>query len=160
MSRLKGLRRHLRRTLSVVREEATEERRTGVLGGFGVFGCLGSTDTVEWSERAIRNALLPDAQLLDDRPIPLDLGGFEVVEKPTSLTNHLQKPATRVVISGVNLEVLRQVLDLLRKESDLDLRRTRVRLVQSVLIDDAPLLILGQRHVRLPFCLTPWNRGS
>src|SRR5262245_60196562 len=76
-------------------------------------------------------ALLPEAKFLDDGAIALDLGGFQIVEQSAPLAHHLEESAARVVVSGVNLEMLGEVADLLREESDLHLRRARVRLVQA-----------------------------
>src|SRR5262245_590887 len=63
-------------------------------------------------------ALLPEAKFLDDGAIALDLGGFQIVEQSAPLAHHLEESAARVMVSGVNLEMLGEVADLLREESD------------------------------------------
>jgi hypothetical protein len=66
--------------------------------------------------------------------VSFDVNLLEVSEKTSSLTNHHKKTASAVVILLVDLEVLGKVIDPLCKKSDLNLGRTCVALVKSVLL--------------------------
>ena len=54
-----------------------------------------------------------DVQACSDRSVALDVLFPEVVQKASALTDHLQKPAARVMVLCVELEVLVQVVDAL-----------------------------------------------
>ena len=86
--------------------------------------------------------LLSEVQLFDDRAVTLDIGLLQVAEKVSSVTDHLQKAATAVVILVISLEVLGQILDSVSQKRDLYLRRTCVAFVSLVLFDDSCLFCL------------------
>src|SRR5882672_9195613 len=96
--------------------------------------------------------LFAEPQLLDHHPVALDVGGLEIVEQPTTLTDHAEQAATAVVVALVDLEMLRQVLDAFGQERDLDFRRPRIGLVGPEMINDFALLLRRQRHRWSP----PW----
>src|ERR1035438_3971467 len=85
-------------------------------------------------------SLAADAERGDDRAVSLDIVLPHVVEQTTTATDELHQPTPGVMITLVNLEVLGQVRDAGGEQRDLDLGRTRVRLVKSVLGDDGLLL--------------------
>src|SRR3546814_4523492 len=60
-------------------------------------------------------------------------------EQPPAATDHLQQAASGVVVLLVRRQVLVEVVDALGEKRDLDLGRTRVRLVQAVLGDELRL---------------------
>ena len=85
--------------------------------------------------------LLSEVQLFDDRAVTLDVGLLQVAKKVSSVTNHLQKSAAAVVILVVSLEVLGQIVDSVSQKRDLNLGRTCVALVGSVLLDNCLLFV-------------------
>src|SRR5260221_8495624 len=91
-------------------------------------------------------SLFAEPQLLDNHPVPLDVGGLQIVEQPTPLTDHAEQAATAVMVALVHLEMLRQVLDAFGQERDLNLRGPRIRLVGPEVIDDFALPLRCQRH--------------
>ncbi|BFO15837.1 hypothetical protein SHKM778_22250 [Streptomyces sp. KM77-8] len=62
-----------------------------------------------------------DAQAVDQRTEALDVLLGEVLQQPTALTDQDEQTTTGVVVVLVALEVLRQVGDPTRQQSDLDL---------------------------------------
>src|SRR5579875_688441 len=99
-----------------------------------------------WS---LPRGLAAQAETLDDRPVPVDVGLGQVVEQPAALADEQQQAAAAVVIVLVRLEVLGEVRDAARQQRDLHLRRAGVALGGAVLGDDLLLDILGERHGRL-----------
>src|SRR5215469_7581218 len=80
------------------------------------------------------HSLPPDAQLGDERPIAPNVASHQVVQQPATLANQQQQTATRVMVLPVGLQVLREQLDALGEDGDLDLGRTRVGAVEAVLL--------------------------
>src|SRR5690606_32287732 len=78
---------------------------------------------------------------------------LEVVEQAAPEPDHLEQPATRVVILRVGLQVLGEVRDPLRQQGDLDLGGTGVALVLAV-AGDGVLLAYGRNgHVPTSSCV-------
>ena len=92
--------------------------------------------------------LLADTEAGDDGTVALDVGFGEVIEQALSLTDHLQKAASGVVVVLVLLEMLGKVVDSLGENSDLDFGRTCVALVESVLLDNGFFFCF--QHVKTP----------
>lgn len=92
--------------------------------------------------QAVTEALLTQTELLDDRTVTSDIGLLEVCEKVSSVTDHLEKAATAVVILVVRLHVFGQIVDAVGQECNLNLGRTGVSLVHCVLLDDSLLCVL------------------
>src|SRR5204863_9463255 len=92
------------------------------------------------------NGLTPQAEILDDLAIAVDLGGLEIVQQSSTLTHHAQQSAPGRVVPLVELEVLGKVVNLLSQKRDLHFRRSRVAFVRLELADDPLLLLLGERH--------------
>ena len=63
--------------------------------------------------------LFANAESFDQTGVSLGILAFEVVEEASSPTDEHEKPAARVVILGVDLEVLGQVADTLAQDRDL-----------------------------------------
>ena len=99
--------------------------------------------------------LLSDAELFDDCAVTLNIHLHQVVQKVSSVTNHLEKTATAVVILVVHLEMLCEVVDAVCEKRDLNLRRSCVTLVGLVLVDNCLLCVL--KHVFSPFFFI-WQR--
>ena len=66
--------------------------------------------------------LLADAKSLNEIRVSLGALTLKVVEEAPPLTDEHQEPSARVVIFGVNLEVLGQVADALAEDRDLHFR--------------------------------------
>ena len=88
----------------------------------------------------IRKKLLSDAKLLDQRTILVKIRLLEIIQKASSLTDHLQKAAGAVVVLRVLLDVVGQFTDALRQDGDLNFRLAGVALKAAVLVDDGCLL--------------------
>src|SRR5690606_34609043 len=93
------------------------------------------------------------AEALDERAVAGDVDVLEVAEEATALTDEQQQATTGVVVVLVRLEVLREVLDALRQERDLDLGGTGVARVRGVLVDDRLLDVCVQSHRAAPLPL-------
>ena len=76
-----------------------------------------------------------DAELVDDDAVPLRCSGPEVLEKTTALADEHQEPAPRVMLLAVLLEMVRQAVDPLGEERDLDFGRACIALMSSELLD-------------------------
>src|SRR6187431_1515577 len=96
--------------------------------------------------------LLTDTEPADQLRIPFRVLALQVVEKPAALADELEKPAARVVVLCVNLEMLGQVTDAFTEERDLHLGRAGIAVVGLVRADDPGLTIFAQHcgflHVR------------
>lgn len=79
------------------------------------------------------------AEPLNQGLIPTWIVPAQVIEKPPSLTHDLEKATSGVVVLLVLLEVLRQFVDPLGKERNLDLRRAGVATVGPETVDDRSL---------------------
>ena len=83
--------------------------------------------------------LLSQSQLADDRTVTLDVSLLQIVQKVSSVTDHLLKTAAAVEVLLVDFQVLGQVSDAAGEDRDLNLGRTGVSLVGCVLLDEAEL---------------------
>src|SRR5262249_51971079 len=79
---------------------------------------------------ARRVVLSAEAELGDDGPVALDVGGTHVVEHPAPATDQHEQAAPAVVVLLVDLEVFGEVVDALGEEGDLHLGRPGVGLVE------------------------------
>jgi hypothetical protein len=71
--------------------------------------------------------LSPEAQLLDQGSVALEIVLLEIVEEPAPPADELEQAPTRVVVLRVGAQVLRQVVDPAREERDLDRLRAARR---------------------------------
>ena len=77
--------------------------------------------------------LAPEAELLDQRAVALEILALEIVQQATAPSNELEQAAPRIVILRVGPQVLGELVDPSREERDLDRRRTRVPIAPAVL---------------------------
>lgn len=100
--------------------------------------------------------LLSQTQLADNGTVALDVSLLQVVQKISSVTDHLLQTAAAVEVLLVGSEVLGQVCDAVRQDRNLNLRRTGVSLVGGVLLDDAELFFFlhGIFHLSLYLAYT------
>lgn len=77
--------------------------------------------------------LVPEAELLDERPVRGQIASLEVREQPAAGSDHLQKPAAAVMILRMGAEMVCKRVDTLGKQRHLYLGRARIGLVGLVL---------------------------
>ena len=63
----------------------------------------------------------PEAELGDDRPVPVDVSPLQIVQKAAPLADQLEQPAPRVVIMGMRFQMVGEVIDPFAEDCDLDL---------------------------------------
>ena len=87
--------------------------------------------------------LLTQTQLSDQGTVTVDVLLLQIGQQITAAADHLEQAAAAVVVMLVGLEVLGQVVDTSGQQSNLDLRRTGVTLVDGCLGDDGLLIDSG-----------------
>src|SRR5262245_7072739 len=97
--------------------------------------------------RGFASSLAPEAELLDQRAVGLEVLALEVVQEPAAPAHELEQAAARVVVLRVRAEMLGELVDPLRQQRNLHLRRPRVGVVLAVLADDVVLGFLGEGHM-------------
>ena len=93
--------------------------------------------------RFLETPLLANAKRLDQRPVALDVLLLQVVEQAPPLADEHQQTTTRVMVLGMDPEVLREIGDAFRQEGNLNLRRSCVGLAAGELLDDFCFLDYG-----------------
>ena len=91
--------------------------------------------------------LLPDAQPLDQTSISLVIVFPEIIEKPSPLTYQLEETPAGVVILDVDLEVLREMIDALAQQGNLNFRRARIGLMEFEMVNNFFSLGLSNPHL-------------
>src|SRR5688500_9396627 len=77
--------------------------------------------------------------------IPVQRG--QILEQSRPCANHPQQSASRCVVLFVQLEVLGQLGDAFREQSDLDFGGTRVLIVLTIVCDHPLLTFRRHRHL-------------
>ena len=90
--------------------------------------------------------LAAQAQGGDQSAVAPIIDRFQVIQKTTALRNHFQQAAAAVIILLMGLEVLGQVGDPLRQDSDLDFCAARIARGAGVGVDEFGLTFRGNRH--------------
>src|SRR5438445_7556937 len=91
-------------------------------------------------------SLPPEAELLDQGAVALEIVPLEIVEQSPPSADELEQPAARIVILRVRSQMPRQLVDASCEERDLHLRRPGIGPVPAVLVDDLQLRFLGEGH--------------
>ena len=92
----------------------------------------------------ISSSLLAQIERVDQLAVGVKIGALQVVKELAAARNHAEQAAAAVMILGVDLEVIREVIDAGRKKGHLDLGRASVAFGALELGND---LRLGQfRH--------------
>lgn len=90
--------------------------------------------------------LAAQAEVGDQRAVPAQVFGLQVVQQPAALTDLQQQPATAVVIFFVDLEVLGQMVDGRGENRDLYFGRAGVVGTAAVFPGDFGFAFFGERH--------------
>jgi len=90
--------------------------------------------------------LLTDAELVDDRAVPLHIGLLEVVKKPAAASDELQQTAAGMMILRMGLEMLGEVGNAVREKCDLHFWRPGIAVMDAILVDDGGFLLLRGRQ--------------
>ena len=93
--------------------------------------------------------LLSQTELFNDSSVSFDIYLLEVVEKVSSVTDHLEEAATAVVVLVVVLKVLSEVRDSVSKNCDLNLGRACVAFVDGVLFNNCLLFCCCHFRIHL-----------
>ena len=88
--------------------------------------------------------LLANAKSLDQIRVAFGILTLHIVEEASPLADEFQKPAARVVIFGVDLEVFGQIADPLAQDRHLHLGGTSIGVVGAIRPDDFRLPLLEQ----------------
>jgi len=92
------------------------------------------------------SCLLTNTKSVDDRTIPVHILGLQVVEKAAPLAHHFQQSPARMVVFGVDLEMVRQIGDFFTQNCYLHLRRSCVGAMNSIGVDYFNLPLSGKRQ--------------
>ena len=74
--------------------------------------------------------LLAELELLGNALITADVGRVEIIQQTPALSHHHEQSAAGTMVLFVLLQVLRQMIDPLREQRDLHIRRARVPFVE------------------------------
>ena len=97
--------------------------------------------------------LFSQSELVYDCTVALDVYLLQVVEQVSSVTDHLLQTAAAVEVLLVSLEVYGQVVDAGGQNSDLNLGRTCVSFVGSVLFNQCELFVFLHGFFHLSFIM-------
>jgi hypothetical protein len=64
--------------------------------------------------------LVPEAQVLDDLPVAVHIRTLQVVQETATPSDHFEETTTTVVVLFVGAEVIRQIIDPLGEQGDLN----------------------------------------
>ncbi len=82
-----------------------------------------------------RPRLLTELELLRNSLIAVQVRVVQVIQQTAALANHHQEPSTGAMILLVLLQVLSQVIDPLREQRNLHIRRTCIPLVELEIVN-------------------------
>jgi len=91
----------------------------------------------------VRLPLLADAQFLNDLFVAFGVGLSEVVQQAATPADHHKKTAPGGMVLIVRLEMLRQFTNARAQNGNLDFRRTGIRLVSTVLVNQGGFFLSG-----------------
>ena len=97
--------------------------------------------------------LLTQSELRDYCTIALNIFLLEIVEQAAALTDHLKKATAGMVILMVDFEMLSELRDTLREDSDLNLGRTCIGFVEAVVRYNLSLFLFENHCFHLSFII-------
>jgi hypothetical protein len=83
----------------------------------------------------VKAVLVTEPQFLNQLAVSLDISPPQIVQQSATLAYHLQEAAATVVILAVFTEMIREVVDALGQDRDLNLGRPSVCLMGTVLLN-------------------------
>jgi hypothetical protein len=89
----------------------------------------------EKAGRSSAKISMPQLQLLGDRLVTGQIRVLQIFKQAAALADHDQQPAARAVNLIVRLQMFGQMIDPLRQQRDLHIRRPRVTVVQLELFN-------------------------
>ncbi len=87
----------------------------------------------EWNRAYL---LLTNTEPFNDGPISRNILILEIVQQATTLSDHPQQSAARMMVFCMHLKMIGQIRDLFAQNRDLDFRRPRIGIVSSIGIYD------------------------
>jgi len=88
---------------------------------------------------------VPQTEVCDELTIPLHVRTPKVLQEPTTSADHLEEPASTMVVLLVTIEMGAEVVDALSEERDLNRSTSTIRIVELVLLDGS---FFDERHRR------------
>jgi hypothetical protein len=93
------------------------------------FACPGLNPKAEGGCMQVARAAPPQIlvaqfQFLGDRLVTLFVLALQIIQKPPALADHHEQPAARAVVLLVHLQMLGQMINPLRQQRNLNIRRT------------------------------------
>lgn len=92
-----------------------------------------------------------DLEVCHQIVVSLGVFALEVLHQAAAFADFLDKTASGAEVLFVALQVFREILDFRREDGDLDLRRTGIRIMSFVLLDNTFLLCCVE-HVVVGIC--------
>jgi hypothetical protein len=89
-----------------------------------------------------------ESEILDECYVSVSIFSLEILQMLSACRDHRDESTTRVVVLLVHLEMLSQFLDALGEHRDLYWRRSGIRFVYLVLLDNC-LFLSGGKHTTL-----------
>ena len=90
-----------------------------------------------------KQPLLADAEFLNDLFVAFGVGLSEVVQQAATPADHHEKTAPGGMVLLVRLEMLRQFTNPRAQDGNLDFRRTGIRVVSTVLVNQGGFFLSG-----------------
>ena len=103
-----------------------------------------------------RKLLVAQFQLFRNGLVAAQILALQIIQQAPALADHHQQPAARAVIFFVGLQMLRQMIDALRQQRDLHVRRTGVSVMCLKLL--YRLCFGFHKKVSLILCIHPVKR--
>src|SRR6266851_8480512 len=123
--------------------------------GNGGSNRLGASLQAKARHKARIQGLTPQSQIGDQLQIAVVLSARQVVQETPTRADHLEQPATGVVVVLVTAQVLRERIDAMGEQRDLHVGRAGVAGVEPVLLDDGGSIGLDEGHI----CSLPPRRA-
>ena len=84
--------------------------------------------------------LLPELELARHGHVAIRIGLMQIIEQAAALANHLEKPAAGAVIFNILLQMLSEMVDPLREQSNLNIGTAGIPVMHAKLFNCLVLL--------------------